>query len=195
MKITRRHFLIGLSAAALPGFALAQNHGHDGHMSNQPSNHGGHGHAHDSSTHQNSQAMSQGNHSGHTPGMSHGTKVGREGRPQDVKQTIQVDMHDQNKFTPNRVEVKAGETVRFFLRNMGQNKHEFVIGTKQELHDHAQMMKQNPDMAHQDPNMISLKPRQRGGVIWHFDKPGTYYFGCLQPGHFDKGMIGTIEVK
>lgn len=195
MKITRRHFLIGLSASILPGYALAQNHGHDGHMSSQPSNQADHGHAHDSSTHQHNQAMTHGNHSGHTPGMSHGTKIGREGRPQDVKQTIQVDMHDQNKFTPNRVEVKAGETVRFFVRNMGQNKHTFVIGTQQELHDHAQMMKQDPNMAHQDANMISLKPRQRGGVIWHFDKPGTYYFGCMEPGRFDDGMIGTILVK
>lgn len=192
MNITRRHLLISLSIAAIPGLSMAQNHGDHG------SGHNGHnnsGHANYSNQTHSNQDMGHGAHSGHTPGMSHGTKVGREGRPQDVKQTIQIDMHDQNKFTPNRVEVKAGETVRFFIRNMGQNKHEFVIGNQQELHTHAQMMKQDPNMAHNDPNMISLKPRQRGGVVWHFDKPGTYYFGCLQPGHFDEGMIGTIEVK
>ena len=193
MNISRRQFLIGLSATALPGFALAQNHGHHGHMSNQASsNEQGHNHGHG---HQHNQTMSQGDHAGHTPGMSHGTTVGREGRPQDVKQTIQIDMHDQNRFTPNRVELKAGETVRFFVRNMGQIKHEFVIGTKQELLEHAEMMKQAPHMAHEDPNMINLKPRQRGGVVWHFDKPGTYYFGCLEPGHFEGGMVGTIVVK
>lgn len=197
MNISRRQFLIGLSASALPGFALAQNHGHQGHMSNSPS----HGHEHQGhgghQNHQNHHAMPHGqhDHSGHTPGMSHGTTVGREGRPQDVTQTIQIDMHDQNRFTPNQVEIKAGETIRFFVRNMGQIQHEFVIGTQKELREHAEMMKNMPHMAHNDPNMITLKPRQRGGVVWHFDKPGTYYFGCLEPGHFEGGMVGTIIVK
>lgn len=36
MNITRRHFLIGLSIAAIPGLSMAQNHGdhgsgHNGH--------------------------------------------------------------------------------------------------------------------------------------------------------------------
>lgn len=188
MNLTRRHFLIGLTAAAIPGLSMAQNHaghghaGHNGHANHGNQSHGNHNMGHDA-------------HSGHTPGMAHGTSVGREGRPQDVTQTIQIDMHDQNRFTPNRVEIKAGETVRFFIRNVGQIQHEFVIGTEKELLEHAEMMKGAPHMAHDDPNMISLKPRQRGGVVWHFDKPGTYYYGCLEPGHFEGGMVGTIVVK
>ncbi|SFR60418.1 hypothetical protein SAMN03092900_1616 [Thiomicrospira sp. ALE5] len=53
----------------------------------------------------------------------------------------------------------------------------------------------HPHMDHSEPNMISLNPRQRGAVIWHFDQPGTYYYGCLEPGHYEAGMIGKIIVS
>jgi uncharacterized cupredoxin-like copper-binding protein len=127
--------------------------------------------------------------------MDHTTKIGRPGHGHEVSRTIQIDMDDNSRFSPDKVEIKAGDTVRFFVRNRGQLQHEFVIGTAQELEEHAEMMKNHPHMAHDEPNMISLKPRQRGAVIWHFDQPGTYYFGCLEPGHFEAGMVGQIIVK
>lgn len=194
MNITRRHFLIGLTASALPSLALAQNHSQHRAMSQHGHGSGGHqGHMQGQQGHMQGQQGHMQGQQGHMSGMNHDTKAGRQGHPQDVSQTIQVDMQDQ-KFTPNRVEIKTGETVRFFVRNMGQSHHEFVIGTRQELSDHAKMMQQNPNMAHQAPHIVSLKPRQRGGVVWTFDQPGTYYFACLKPGHMDNGMIGEITV-
>jgi uncharacterized cupredoxin-like copper-binding protein len=174
------------TALIIPGLAMAHNHMGDHGMHNpqgmgNPSMQQG--------------APMQPGAMNHGQMMSHGTQVGRAGRPQDVKRTFQIDMHDQKRFTPNEIEVNAGETVRFFVRNAGQHPHDFVIGTREELQQHARMMHQQQNMVHNDPNMVSLKPRQRGGVIWQFDQPGTYYFGCLQQGHFDEGMMGKIIVK
>lgn len=196
-SLSRRTFLLGLGLIAAPGLVLANKHSH--HQSNhmmQPiaetaMPHGNHGGMHDHM----GQVQHAGPHGGHTPGMSHGTQVGRAGLAAEVNRTVPIDMHDNMRFNPQKIEINAGDTVRFFIRNASQQKHDFVIGTREELEQHAQMMQQDPNMAHGDPNMISLQPRQRGGLIWHFDKPGTYYFGCLLPGHFEAGMVGSIEVK
>lgn len=39
-------------------------------------------------------------------------------------------MSDNMRFTPDRIQVKQGETVRLSIRNEGQVMHEFVLGTK-----------------------------------------------------------------
>jgi hypothetical protein len=41
-------------------------------------------------------------------------------------------MADNMRFTPERIEVRQGETVKFVVRNTGKVMHEFVIGTKAE---------------------------------------------------------------
>jgi hypothetical protein len=38
-----------------------------------------------------------------------------------------------------------------------------VIGSIAELKEHAEMMRKMPGMEHDEPNMITLKPGQRGG--------------------------------
>src|SRR5688572_31164244 len=46
--------------------------------------------------------------------------------------TIKIKMSDAMRFSPDRIEVKQGETVRFVHRNVGKVMHEFVLGTKKE---------------------------------------------------------------
>ena len=36
---------------------------------------------------------------------------------------------------------------------------------------------------------------QQAEIIWTFDKPGTFEYGCLIPGHFEAGMKGTVYVE
>ena len=168
------------TALLIPGLALAHNHIGDHGMHN-PQGMG-------NPPMQQGAPMQSGT-------MSHGTQVGQRGQPQNVKRTFKIEMNDQNRFNPNEIHVQAKETVRFFVRNVGQKPHDFVIGTLDELRQHARMMQEHHDMAHHDPNMLSLNPRQLGGVIWQFDQPGTYYFGCLQPGHMNEGMLGKIIVN
>lgn len=121
--------------------------------------------------------------------------VGKPGDPARVDRTIEVVMNDSMRFTPEKISVKAGETIRFFVRNAGRIPHEMVIGSLDELKEHAEMMRKMPGMEHEEPNMITLKAGQRGGIVWQFDKPGTVDFACLIPGHMEAGMTGKVQVE
>jgi uncharacterized cupredoxin-like copper-binding protein len=125
----------------------------------------------------------------------HDTGAGRPGDPAKVSRTIEVTMDDNMRFTPDRIQVKAGETVRFFVRNAGKLQHEMVIGTMAELKAHAAMMRAQPGMKHAEPNMTSVGPGKLGGIVWQFDKAGTVDFACLVPGHLEAGMAGKIKVE
>jgi uncharacterized cupredoxin-like copper-binding protein len=119
---------------------------------------------------------------------------GREGDPAKASRTIAIDMSDALRFTPSRVRVTEGETVRFIAANSGKLMHEMVIGTEADLRRHAEMMKKFPDMEHAEPYMAHVRPGERRTIAWTFTRPGTFMFGCLVPGHFDAGMKGTIVV-
>ena len=138
-------------------------------------------------------AVAGGTHAG---GHGHGDEsaIGVPGVAAKVTRTVEVDMTDNMRFTPASIEVKQGETVRFRVRNSGQVKHEFVLGTEKDLKEHYQVMLKNPEMEHEEPNMITLAGGKTGEVIWQFTKAGKVDFGCLQPGHWDAGMKGAVTV-
>ena len=119
---------------------------------------------------------------------------GREGDPRKALRTIIVDMSDTMRFSPAEVKVRAGDTVKFVARNNGKVMHEMVIGTKEELEKHAEMMKKHPGMEHDAPYMAHVKPGGKQEIAWTFSKPGTFMYGCLIPGHWEAGMQGTIVV-
>lgn len=128
--------------------------------------------------------------------MSQATPIyGQPGDSSKVSRTIEVTMDDSMRFTPSQIDVKQGETVRFFIKNSGKIPHEMVIGSLSELRAHAAEMLAMPDMQHTDPSMITLNPGQRGGLVWQFDKATTVDFACLIPGHTEAGMVGKIQVK
>jgi uncharacterized cupredoxin-like copper-binding protein len=119
---------------------------------------------------------------------------GREGDPKKVVRTVKVDMSDKLRFTPASLTVKQGETVKFVVRNSGRLMHEMVLGTMQELKEHAAMMQKHPTMEHDEPYMAHVAPGKTETMVWQFSKAGEFYFGCLVPGHFEAGMIGEIRV-
>jgi uncharacterized cupredoxin-like copper-binding protein len=98
------------------------------------------------------------------------------------------------RFNPQSVTVKQGETIKFIVKNSGKVKHEMVLGTEKELKEHAEVMKQNPEMEHADENQITVQPGSSGEIIWQFTKSGKVNFACLQPRHFEAGMKGVVIV-
>lgn len=137
-------------------------------------------------------AMASGTHAG---GHGHADEaIGKPGVAAKVTRTIDVDMTDAMRFTPASIEVKQNETVRFRITNSGRIKHEMVLGTEKELKEHYELMKKNPEMEHDDPNMVTLGPGKSGEIVWQFTKAGKVDFGCLQPGHYDAGMKGAVKV-
>ena len=126
--------------------------------------------------------------------MKEQTAWGIAGERSAVNRTITSAMLDQMRFSPERIEVKQGETIRFVLKNGGKLMHEFVIGTREELDAHAALMKKFPKMEHDQPYMAHVAPGKTGEVIWTFNQPGDFNFACLIDGHYQAGMIGTIKV-
>ena len=120
---------------------------------------------------------------------------GIAGTARNAKRTITLTMMDNMRFTPDRIEVKAGETVRLRVRNAGQLMHELVIGTRKELEAHAAMMRQHPGMSHDAPYMTHVRPSQTGEIVWTFNRAGEFEFACLVAGHFEAGMTGRITVR
>ena len=111
-----------------------------------------------------------------------------------VTRTIEIDMNDQMRFSPDLIKVNKGDVIRFVHTNSGQLMHEFVLGTEDSLAQHAEMMKKFPGMEHSEPYMAHVPPGKKGEIIWKFSKPGEFGFGCLIPGHFDAGMKGRVIV-
>jgi uncharacterized cupredoxin-like copper-binding protein len=112
-----------------------------------------------------------------------------------VKRTIHVAMTDDMRFSPDSIEVKQGEVVKFVVKNQGKMLHEFVIGTKKELDEHAALMLKFPNMEHDEPYMTHVNPGETGQVVWHFNRAGEFDFACLIAGHYQAGMVGKIKVK
>ena len=119
---------------------------------------------------------------------------GREGDPKKVTRTVDIDMSDKMRFTPAELTVREGETVRFRVKNSGKVMHELVLGTMQELKGHAELMKKHPGMEHEEPYMAHVASGKRETMVWQFNQPGEFYYGCLIPGHFEAGMVGKITV-
>ena len=111
-----------------------------------------------------------------------------------AKRTFEFKMSDAMRFTPDKIEVKLGETLKFVIRNYGKIMHEFVIGTKKELDAHAAMMVKHPGMEHDEPYMAHVGPGKTGQVIWTFNRAGKFDFACLIAGHYSAGMVGKITV-
>ena len=119
---------------------------------------------------------------------------GRQGDPRKATRTIAVNMADTMRFTPSRLTVKRGDTVRFVVSNSGKVMHEMVLGTEEELRKHAELMKKHPGMEHDEPYMAHVAPGKKEEIAWTFTKAGTFMYGCLIPGHWEAGMKGAIVV-
>lgn len=117
---------------------------------------------------------------------------GSSTEPAGEPRTIEVTTLDTLRFEPERVSVRAGETVRFVVTNAGQTVHDFFVGTEDEQMEHERSM---GDMGHGDAEALTLDPGETGELTVTFDEPGEVLYGCHQPGHYAGGMVGTIVVE
>ncbi|MCV2355824.1 cupredoxin family protein [Paucibacter sp. B2R-40] len=120
---------------------------------------------------------------------------GVAGEAKAVTRSIQISMSDAMRFTPELIEVKQGETIKFVFKNEGQVLHEFVIGSKDSLAEHAAMMLKFPNMEHDEPYMAHVQPGKTGEIVWTFNRAGEFDFACLIAGHYQAGMVGRIKVR
>jgi uncharacterized cupredoxin-like copper-binding protein len=120
---------------------------------------------------------------------------GIAGDVKSIKRTITLTMGDNMRFSPDKIEIKQGETIRFVVINQGKQLHEMVIGTKSELDAHAALMLKFPNMEHDEPYMAHVAAGKTQNLIWTFNRPGEFDFACLIAGHYQAGMVGKITVR
>jgi len=123
------------------------------------------------------------------------SRAGQPGKASRVTHTIRVQALDTMRYAPEKLTVKAGQTVRFVVTNAGQIRHEFAIGDAEEQRQHAEMMKEMPDMKHDEGNALTLEPGETKELVWQFGKEGKVEIACHMPGHYETGMRGIVRIR
>lgn len=113
-----------------------------------------------------------------------------------VARVIEVRMDDAMRFGPDTIEVEAGQGVLLRVRNAGRVPHELVIGTADQIREHAQQMKQGQAHDHHAAGAaaIQVEPGKTGELVIRFAQPGRFEIACLIPGHHEAGMRGSLTV-
>jgi uncharacterized cupredoxin-like copper-binding protein len=111
-------------------------------------------------------------------------------------------MNDTMRFTPDLLQVAAGETLKLVVHNSGKLPHEMVLGSEAALKAHAIEMKQSTGHSgghdHGSSNdllALSVKPGETKEWVIRFDQAQTLQMACLIPGHFEAGMKGEVIVQ
>ena len=144
-------------------------------------------------------------------------KIGSKGKEGDINRIIKVKMYD-NYYEPSSFQIKAGETIKFEVENVGELVHEFNIANKMMHMKHQpemmkmveneilladsidkekmkKMAKMDKAMAHSHSNSVLLEPKQKGEIIWKFDNAVNIEVACNVPGHYQAGMIAKVNIK
>ncbi len=144
-------------------------------------------------------------------------KIGSKGNKNEVSRVIKVTMYD-NYYEPNSFQINAGETIKFEVENAGELVHEFNIANKMMHMKHQpemekmveneilfadsidkikmkNMAKIDKSMGHSHSNSVLLEPKEKGDIIWKFDNAVNVEVACNVPGHYQIGMIATVDIK
>jgi uncharacterized cupredoxin-like copper-binding protein len=149
-------------------------------------------------------------------GHSHGqgrdvVEIGKPGKASAADRTVEITLGEMY-YEPASINVNAGETVMFVIRNSGELLHEFSLGTASMHAEHRKEMAEMVEsgaltptsmdhskmghghMMHDDPNSVLVEPGRTAERIWTFPKAAELQFSCNVPGHSEAGMVGDISI-
>jgi uncharacterized cupredoxin-like copper-binding protein len=109
------------------------------------------------------------------PGFVAGTEANPRVIPVDTAEFI---------FEPNVFSVQQGETITFDITNTGGADHEFKVGPMQAAFGDLDSA---PEVAH-------IRPGATASLTYTFSEAGPYAIACHEPGHFEHGMFGFVDV-
>ena len=132
----------------------------------------------------------------------------RQGLPRadmQTMRTIEIDM-EYLTFNVTSVVVRAGETIRFVLRNTSPLPHDFTIGNSVAQEGRRAVMNEiteagrlNGKVESSDlfdgPNAALVFPGETKELVWRFTETKRLEFGCNVPGHYELGMKGRFAVR
>lgn len=110
---------------------------------------------------------------------------------------IFVVMRDDFTYDPPSIEVTTGEIISFQVANKGKLRHEFLIGSRQQHEEHEkEMAAGNEHGAHESElEGVSVDAGDEESFTYIVPKSGDLLFGCHEPGHYEKGMRGSIQYR
>jgi uncharacterized cupredoxin-like copper-binding protein len=101
---------------------------------------------------------------------------------------IVIRMDDHLEFVPSEVSVTPGETILFVLPNVGTAQtHEFQIGPADRV---ALDQVDGQIVVEAD----KIEPLHIDYLTYTFGGVGPYAFACHEPGHYEAGMKGVIDL-
>ena len=144
-------------------------------------------------------------------------KIGSKGKEGDINRIIKVKMYD-NYYEPSSFQIKAGETIKFEVENVGELVHESNIANKMMHMKHQpemekmveneilladsidkekmkKMAKMDKAMGHSHSNSVLLAPKEKEDIIWKFDNAVNIEIACNVPGHYQVGMIAKVDIN
>jgi len=143
--------------------------------------------------------------------------IGKKGNQNEVTRVIKVLMYD-NYYEPSSFNIKAGETIKFEVENVGELVHEFNIANAMMHQQHQsemlkmveneilfadsidrekmkKMAKMDKSMDHSHSNSVLLAPKESKELIWNFSQAMNIEVACNVPGHYEVGMISKININ
>jgi uncharacterized cupredoxin-like copper-binding protein len=97
-------------------------------------------------------------------------------------------MDDKIEFVPSEVSVTPGETIMFVLPNVGTEvTHEFQLGPADRV---ALDQVDGQIVVEAD----QIEPQHVAYLTYTFGAVGPYAFACHEPGHYEAGMKGIIDL-
>jgi uncharacterized cupredoxin-like copper-binding protein len=101
---------------------------------------------------------------------------------------VVVRMDDHLEFVPSEISVTPGETILFVLPNVGTSlTHEFQVGPADRV---ALDQADGQIVVEAD----KIEPLHIEYLTYTFGGAGPYAFACHEPGHYDAGMKGVIDL-
>lgn len=122
-----------------------------------------------------------------------GTVPGAAADPAEATRELVVEASDDLRFDPSTLQVGTGDVVTFVVRNTGKTDHEFVLGDEAYQEMHKADMEGGGEMMEMG-NAVTVGPGESKQLTWRFDDSGEVLYGCHEPGHYEGGMVGSIEV-
>ena len=109
---------------------------------------------------------------------------------------VDVEM-EKLSFSPEKLDVKLGETVTFVFKNTSNLVHDAFIGDKAAQEEHEKEMRSSKG-AHDHAGhegAVTVHPGETAALRHRFEELGTFEIGCHQPYHYAAGMKIVINVK
>ena len=117
----------------------------------------------------------------------------------DIRNVV-IELGDSRSIEPANWQARQGEALRLIVVNTGQATHELAVGPARDIAAHADSMIESGSGKHDHGNAVAIKavsvePGKTATLLYTFDEPGEWAMACFEPGHYEGGMKGTVEVE